>query len=73
MINPGLYKHYKGKHYKVLYVVRHSETEEHHVVYQALYGDYGYWVRPLSLFSESVQINNQSVKRFEKVSDQAST
>lgn len=69
MISPGLYKHYKGKNYKVLYVVRHSETEEHHVVYQALYGNYGYWVRPLSLFSETIEQNGKTVKRFEKNHD----
>lgn len=68
MISPGLYKHYKGNTYRVLYVAQHSETEELHVVYQALYGNYGYWVRPLSLFSESVQQNDQIVKRFKKIS-----
>lgn len=68
MITPGLYQHYKGNTYKVLYLAQHSETEEQHVVYQALYGNYGYWVRPLSLFSDSVQKNNQTVKRFKKIS-----
>jgi len=67
LISVGGYRHYKGGHYNVLYVARHSETEEHHVVYQALYGDYGYWVRPLSLFCDSVTHNGQNVKRFEKI------
>ena len=46
--NPGTYVHYKnGKHYTVIDVVRHSETEECMVLYRAEYGDYGLWVRPL--------------------------
>ena len=46
----GLYRHYKGREYRVYGVARHSETEEAMVVYQALYGDYGLWVRPLAMF-----------------------
>jgi hypothetical protein len=51
---PGLYRHYKGQHYQVLGLARHSETEEWLVVYQALYGERGYWLRPLSLWLEPV-------------------
>lgn len=51
---PGLYQHYKGQRYQVLGTARHSETEEWLVVYQALYGEQGYWVRPLSLWQEPV-------------------
>lgn len=69
MIPVGNYKHYKGQQYKVLYVVQHSETEEHHVVYQALYGDFGYWVRPMSLFNDFVTKNDQRVKRFVKTTN----
>ena len=51
--NPGTYVHYKnGKHYTVIDVVRHSETEEYMVLYRAEYGDYGLWVRPLPMFME---------------------
>ena len=51
MIQLGVYQHYKGNRYQVLGLSRHSETLEELVVYQALYGDYGLWVRPLSLFT----------------------
>lgn len=54
-LQPGLYQHYKGPQYRVFSVARHSETEEEVVFYQALYGDYGFWVRPLSMFLESVR------------------
>ena len=63
--DPGTYVHYKnGKHYTVFDVVRHSETEEWMVLYRAEYGDYGLWVRPLTLFMEIVQKDGQSVRRF---------
>jgi hypothetical protein len=51
---PGIYRHYKGNLYQVLGLARHSETEEWLVVYQALYGGKGYWLRPLSLWLEPV-------------------
>ncbi len=63
-IKLGLYRHYKGPYYKVLEVARHSETEEQLVVYQALYGDKGTWVRPLSMFCETVELDDQTVPRF---------
>ncbi|MBY8960568.1 MULTISPECIES: DUF1653 domain-containing protein [Pseudomonas] len=63
-IQPGLYKHYKGQQYRVFNVARHSETEEEVVFYQALYGDYGFWVRPLSMFVESVEVDGEQVPRF---------
>ena len=52
---PGLYQHYKGQHYQVLGMARHSETEEWLVVYQALYGERGFWLRPLSIWLKPVQ------------------
>ena len=61
---PGLYEHYKGPQYRVFAVARHSETEEEVVFYQALYGDYGFWVRPLSMFLESVEVDGEQVSRF---------
>ena len=63
----GIYKHYKGNLYEVLGVARHSETEESHVVYKTLYGDYSMWVRPLSLFTETVEVNGEQILRFEFV------
>jgi hypothetical protein len=57
----GVYEHYKGKTYKVLGVGRHSETQEEVVIYQALYGDHDYWVRPLKMFLETVELENGKV------------
>ena len=55
-LRAGRYRHYKGKEYEVLEVARHSETEEEMVVYRTLYGEFGLWVRPLSMFLETVEI-----------------
>ena len=60
----GIYQHYKGNLYQVLGTVRHSENLEKLVLYQALYGDYGLWVRPLEMFLEMVEVNNTTVPRF---------
>ncbi|AUZ04485.1 hypothetical protein ADP71_07260 [Vitreoscilla sp. C1] len=60
----GIYRHYKGQLYEVLDCARHSETEEILVVYRALYGDYGLWVRPFKMFTESVEHHHQIVPRF---------
>ena len=63
-IRLGKYRHYKGKDYEVLHLARHSETEEPMVVYRALYGDFGIWVRPASMWNEEVTHNGKSVRRF---------
>jgi hypothetical protein len=60
----GLYRHYKGQPYRVLGTARHSETMEPLVVYQALYGEYGLWVRPAAMFCENVQVEGRTVPRF---------
>ena len=60
----GLYRHYKGNLYQLLHIARHSETEKPLAVYRALYGDYGVWVRPLAMLTESVDTANGSVARF---------
>lgn len=60
----GLYQHYKGQYYQVLGLARHSETLEPLVVYQALYGDYRLWVRPVAMFTETVLKDNQEISRF---------
>ena len=59
-IKPGRYRHFKGKEYEVLGVARHSETEEELVVYRALYGDFGLWVRPVSMWNETVERDGAS-------------
>ncbi|MBD3658567.1 DUF1653 domain-containing protein [Marinobacter sp.] len=61
---PGRYRHYKGQDYEVLGVARHSETEEQMVVYRCLYGDFSLWVRPLSMFLETVNVAGEQVPRF---------
>ena len=61
---PGRYKHYKGPEYQVLGMARHSETEEWLVVYQALYGERGTWVRPLTLWQEPAIVKGMDVERF---------
>jgi hypothetical protein len=65
----GIYKHYKGNLYEVIDVAKHSETEEEHVVYRTLYGDYSLWVRPLAMFIETVELDGQQIARFEYVED----
>ena len=64
MIRPGRYRHYKGNHYEVIGVARHSETEEELVVYRKLYDDGSLWVRPLDMFSEDVIVDGRTVPRF---------
>jgi hypothetical protein len=64
MIKPGRYRHYKGQDYEVIGCARHSETEEELVVYRALYGDRGLWVRPIAMFAEQISIDGKPVPRF---------
>ena len=63
-IQPGLWKHFKGNLYRVMYVALHSETGEEIVVYQALYGQRGMWVRPASMWTEHVERDGYSGPRF---------
>jgi hypothetical protein len=69
MVIPGRYRHYKGQEYEVLGVARHSETEEELVVYRALYGAFGLWVRPLGMFEELVDIDGRLIPRFGRLSE----
>lgn len=63
-IPSGIYRHYKGPEYRVFGTARHSETEEWMVFYQCLYGDFSLWVRPLSMFLETVEVDGEQVPRF---------
>ena len=66
-ITPGRYRHFKGNEYEVLGVARHSETLEEMVVYRALYGDGGLWVRPAAMWSETVEKDGCRGPRFAPV------
>jgi hypothetical protein len=66
-IRPGRYRHYKGPEYEVLFEARHSETEEVLVVYRALYGEGGTWVRPKAMFVETVEVDGRPRPRFAPV------
>ena len=63
-ITPGRYRHYKGKEYLVLGIARHSETQEELVVYRQDYGDRGLWVRPATMFVETVTVDGSARPRF---------
>ncbi|MBE6708956.1 MAG: DUF1653 domain-containing protein [Ruminococcaceae bacterium] len=63
-IKLGRYRHFKGNMYEVIGTATHSETLEPMVVYRALYGDGGLWVRPASMWSETVEHNGMTVERF---------
>jgi cyclomaltodextrinase len=65
-INPGKYRHFKGKEYEVLGCAKHSETLEEYVVYRALYGKGDLWIRPKAMFLEKVLIDNKLVHRFQQ-------
>ena len=66
-IQPGRYRHFKGKEYQVIGTARHSETREGMVVYRALYGDGGLWVRPAAMWSELVERDGYCGPRFTPV------
>lgn len=63
-IKPGRYRHFKGKKYEVIGLARHSETQEEMVVYRALYGDFGLWVRPARMWNETVERDGKTFRRF---------
>ena len=65
-IPKGRYHHYKGNEYEVLEIARHSETLEPMVVYRALYGERGVWVRPAEMWNETVKKDGMTYKRFER-------
>ena len=63
----GRYRHFKGNEYEVIGIARHSETLEPMVVYKALYGDGGIWIRPAEMWNETVERDGKKYKRFEKI------
>lgn len=68
-ILPGRYRHYKGRDYQVIDLVRHSETEEWLVLYRPLYGEGALWVRPAGMFMENVSVDGAQRPRFERTGD----
>ena len=66
-LKKGIYEHYKGNRYELLYVANHSETLEKMVVYKALYGEGEIWVRPADMWNEEVEVNGKRVLRFKFV------
>lgn len=63
------YRHFKGNIYKVLHLAKHSETLEDIVVYQAMYGERGIWVRPKSMFEEVIERDGKLIRRFAEITD----
>lgn len=68
-IKLGKYRHFKGNEYEVLYIAKHSETLEEMVVYCALYGEHGIWVRPAKMWNELVKKDGKTYKRFEYIGE----
>lgn len=68
-ILPGRYRHFKGNEYEVVGIAKHSESLEPMVVYRALYGEGGLWVRPASMWNEIVTRDGKSFPRFERISE----
>ena len=60
---PGRYRHFKGNEYEAIGLARHSETLEQLVVYRALYGEGGLWVRPLDMFMEEIERDGKHIAR----------
>ena len=67
---PGRYRHFKGNEYELICTARHSETEELMVVYRALYGERGVWVRPASMWNEIVERDGKKYQRFTYIGDE---
>lgn len=63
-LKKGIYKHFKGNNYELLHIATHSETMEKMVVYKALYGEKGIWVRPIAMWNEQVEFDGEKVARF---------
>lgn len=70
VLKPGRYRHYKGGEYDLISVAKHSETEEELVVYRCLYDDGSWWVRPLAIFLDRVEVDGNPVPRFAYIGDE---
>lgn len=70
MLKKGIYKHFKGNKYQLLDIAKHSETLEEMVVYKALYGDGGVWVRPACMWDEEVEFEGKKVTRFTYIGEE---
>ncbi len=68
-IKKGVYRHFKGNEYEVICVALHSETKELMVVYRALYGEGTVWVRPVSMWNETVERDGKTFRRFEYIGE----
>ena len=66
-IKPGIYRHFKGNRYEVIGIANHSETMEPMVVYRALYGEGGLWVRPAAMWNEHVERDGYAGPRFQYI------
>ena len=64
------YRHFKGNIYRVLHIAKHSETLEEMVVYQAMYGERGVWVRQRAMFEEVIERDGKAVRRFSPISEE---
>lgn len=69
-VEPGRYRHFKGGEYEVLFTARNSETLEPMVVYRALYGERAVWVRPASMWNETVVRDGRAQKRFTRLDEE---
>lgn len=65
-VTPGIYRHYKGNRYEVLMIGTHTETKEPLVIYKALYAPFEVWVRPIAMFSETVEVDGEVFPRFKR-------
>lgn len=68
-LKPGKYRHFKGMEYRLIGIAKHSETMEPMVVYQALYGEMGLWVRPAAMWKEHVERDDYSGPRFQYIGE----
>ena len=69
-IKLGKYRHFKGNEYEVIGIAKHSETLEEMVIYRALYGEGGYWVRPISMWNEEITSNGKTFRRFTYIEEE---
>ena len=69
----GVYRHFKGNLYQLLDFARHSETGEKMVIYRALYGERGLWVRPAAMWDEVIERDGRQYRRFTYVADDEAT